>query len=91
MNYIVSREKINMEERMTWEEIQEKYPDQWVGLIDVEYEPNNDATIKTAVVKYADKSKDELTMMQIQTNGEILGRYTTPDNIFQLGIAGDFG
>ena len=91
MNYIVSRENINMEERMTWEEIQEKYPDQWVGLIDVEYEPNNDATIKTAVVKYADKSKDELTMMQIQTNGEILGRYTTPDNIFQLGIAGDFG
>ena len=36
MNYIVSRENINMEERMTWEEIQEKYPDQWVGLIDVE-------------------------------------------------------
>jgi len=91
MNYIVSRENINMEERMTWEEIQEKYPDQWVGLIDVEYEPNNDATIKTAVVKYADKSKDELTMMQIQTNGEILGRYTTQDNIFQLGIAGYFG
>lgn len=91
MNYIVSRENINMEERMTWEEIQEKYPDQWVGLIDVEYEPNNDATIKTAVVKYADKSKDELTMMQIQTNGEILGRYTTLDNIFQLGIAGYFG
>ena len=58
MNYIVSRENINMEERMTWEEIQEKYPDQWVGLIDVEYEPNNDATIKTAVVKYADKSKE---------------------------------
>ena len=80
-----------MEERMTWEEIQEKYPDQWVGLIDVEYEPNNDATIKNAVVNYADKSKDELTMMQIQTNGEILGRYTTPDNIFQLGIAGYFG
>ena len=80
-----------MEERMTWEEIQEKYPDQWVGLIDVEYEPNNDATIKNAVVKYADKSKYELTMMQIQTNGEILGRYTTPDNIFQLGIAGYFG
>ena len=24
-----------MGERMTWEEIQEKYPDQWVGLVDV--------------------------------------------------------
>ena len=80
-----------MTDRMTWKQIQEKYPDQWVGLIDVEYEPNNDATIKTAIVKYADKSKDELTMMQVQTNCEILGRYTTPDNIFQLGIAGYFG
>ena len=26
-----------MTERMTWKEIQEKYPDQWVGLIDVKY------------------------------------------------------
>lgn len=26
-----------MGERMTWEEIQEKYPDQWVGLVDVEW------------------------------------------------------
>lgn len=79
-----------MEERMAWEEIQEKYPDQWVGVADVEYEPDNNATIKTAVVKYTNKSKDELTMLQIQTHGEILGRYTTPDNIFQLGTAGYF-
>ncbi len=27
------------EERLTWKEIQEKYPDQWVGLTDVEYYP----------------------------------------------------
>ncbi len=68
-----------MDERMTWEEIQEKYPDRWIGLADVEYEPGNDATIKTAVVKYTDRSKDELTMMQIQTHGKIIVRYTTPD------------
>lgn len=47
--------------------------------MDVEYEPDNDATIKTTVVKYTDRSKDELTMMQIQTHGKIIGRYTTPD------------
>lgn len=29
-----------MGERMTWEEIQEKYPDQWVGLVDVEWYPD---------------------------------------------------
>ena len=76
-----------MSERLTWKEIQEKYPDQWV-LIEVKYKPDNDATIESAVVKYVDKSKDELTLMQIQTNGEILGRYTTPDNVFQLGTVG---
>lgn len=57
-----------MKERMTWEEIQEKYPDQWIGLSDVEYEPDNNATIKSAIVKFTDKTKDELTMMQVQTS-----------------------
>lgn len=74
-----------MSERLTWEEIQERYPDQWVGLAEVEYEPDNDATIKTAIVKYTDKSKNELTRMQIQTNGNLPGIYTTPDHVFQMG------
>ena len=68
--------------RMTWKEIKQMYPNQWVGLVDVEYESDNDATIKTAIVKYTDKSKNELTKMQIQTNGELIGIYTTPDNVF---------
>lgn len=75
-----------MAERLTWEEIQEKYPDQWVGLIDVEYELNNQASIKSAVVQYTDKTKGELTRMML--DGEIISRYTTPDNIFQLGVMG---
>ena len=80
-----------MPERLTWEEIQERYPDQWVGLVEVEYEPDNDATIKTAIVKYTDKSKNELTRMQIQTNGNLLGIYTTPDHVFQMEAVGYFG
>lgn len=80
-----------MSERLTWEQIQNKYPDQWVGLTEVEYEPDNDATIKSAVVKYTDKSKNELTRLQIQTSGNLLGIYTTPDNVFQLGAVGYFG
>lgn len=75
-------------ERLIWEQIQEKYPDQWVGLVDIEYEPDNDATIKSAVVEYTDKSKDELTLMQIKTNGKILARYTTPDNCLFVGTMG---
>ena len=80
-----------MSERLTWEEIQERYPDQWVGLVEVEYEPDNDATIKTAIVKYTDKSKSALTRMQIQTNGSLLGIYTTPDHVFQMGAVRYFG
>ncbi len=57
----------------------------------MEYEPDNDANIKSAVVKYTNKSKSELTRMQIQTNGEILRKYTTPDNVFQLGTVWYFG
>lgn len=79
-----------MAERMTWVEIKEKYPDQWVGLTEVEYEPDNDATIESAVVLYTDKTASELTRMQIQTDGEIIGIYTTPDNEFQLGTVGYF-
>ena len=75
-----------LEERLTWREIQEKYPEQWVGLIDVKYKPDNDASIRSAIVKYTDKSKDELTEMML--NGECISRYTTPDGIFPLGMVG---
>lgn len=74
------------EERLTWKEIQEKYPDQWVGLTDVEYYPDNNATIKSAVIKYTNMSKGELTRRML--NGEIISRYTTPDRAFQLGMVG---
>jgi len=75
-------------ERLTWKEIQEKYPNQWVGLVDVEFEPDNDSTIKSAIVKYTNKPKNELTKLTIL--GEIISIYTTPDNVFQLGTIGGF-
>ena len=74
------------EERLTWKEIQGKYPEQWVGLIDVEYKSDNSASILTAIVRYTDKSKNELTEMML--SGECISRYTTPDGIFQLGMVG---
>ena len=71
-------------QRLTWKEIQEKYPDQWVGLVDIVWQ--NDSNIESVVVKYVDKSKEELLIMQIRD--EIFSCYTTPDNVFQLGMAG---
>lgn len=75
-----------MTERMTWKQIQEKYPDQWIGLTNVEYMNNDGVSIELAVVRYTDKSKSELTRLALK--GEIVSRYTTPDNIFQLGMVG---
>ena len=76
------------DERLTWHEIQEKYPDQWVGLVDVINEEDNYSTIKSAVVKYTGMSKSELTHMQIVTKGDVLARYTNPNGVFQLGVLG---
>lgn len=73
-----------MTERLTWKEIQEKYPDQWVGLVDIKWK--NDFNIESVVVKYTDKTKEELLVMQIEN--KIFSCYTTPDHVFQLGIMG---
>ena len=75
-----------MADRMTWEEIQKKYPDQWVGLVDVKYVEDDGISVESAVVKYTDKSKSDLTRLALK--GEIISRYTTPDNIFQMGMIG---
>ncbi len=51
----------------------------------MEYEPDNDATIKSAVVKFVDKTVEEFTLMQIQSSGEINAVYTTFDNVLFIG------
>lgn len=75
-----------MAERLTWQQIQEKYPDQWVGLIDVKYLENDGISVESAVVKYTDKTKGELTRMVLK--GEIVSRHTNPDGHLQLGAVG---
>lgn len=73
-------------ERMTWEQIQKKYPDQWVGLIDVRYQNNDGISVESAVVKYTDKTKSELTRLVLK--GEIISRHTNPEGHLQLGMVG---
>lgn len=71
------------DERLTWVQIQEKYPLQNVGLVDVEYKSDS-ASVRSAIVKYTSKetSYEELCMRHVA--GEILMRYTTPD-IIEMG------
>ena len=77
-----------MDERLTWDEIAEKYPDQWVGLIDVDWE--DDANVRSAIVKYTDKSSSELLRLQIKDKN-LYSTYTTPDNLAPLGVVGYLG
>lgn len=72
-----------MGERLTWEEMQEKYPDKWLGLTDVKYVNNDGVSVESAVVKYTDKTKTELAYLSMA--GEALPRYTTPNSIRQAG------
>lgn len=39
-----------MQSRMTWKQIQTKYPDQWVALEDVAYINNDGCNVESAVV-----------------------------------------
>jgi hypothetical protein len=82
----VKRSDVIMGERLTWDEIKNKYPDQWVGMTDVEYKPDNSVSIKSAIVTYTGLSKAELTRMMLE--GKCVSRYTTPDNKFQMGMIG---
>ena len=72
-----------MKTRMTWEEIEKQYPDQWVGLSNVEWEDG--ANVRSAVVEYAGKSSAEPLRRQI-AGEDIETVYTTPNNLCPLGI-----
>ena len=63
---------ISMSERLTWQQIHEKYPDQWVGLADVYYKNNDGISVESAIVKYADKTKSELT--ELVLDGELISQ-----------------
>jgi len=64
--------------RLSWQEIKEKYPHQYVGLVDIEHEKNN-SDVKSAIILYTDKDKsyDELTKLAFE--GKIMLMYTTSD------------
>lgn len=72
--------------RMNWKDIQKAYPDRWVGLVDVHW--INESNVDTAIVKYTDKSGDELLELQLGDEPDLFGCYTTPDHVAHVGVAG---
>ncbi len=77
-----------MEKRLTWDEITKQYPDQWVGLTDIDWEDG--ANVRTAVVKYTGMSSGDLLRMQIKDRS-MHATYTTPDHLAPMGTVGYFG
>ena len=55
----------DLNERLTWKEIEKRYPDTWVGLNDVKFENDDGANIESAVVSGIG-TRDELYERGIQ-------------------------
>lgn len=63
-------ERMSMTERMSWKEIQEKYPDQWVALKDVIYLNNDGCNVESAIVVCAMSDEEYVnTRLSFVRNG----------------------
>lgn len=72
-----------MNERLTWNQIRQKYPDSWVKLINVEWETENHATVQSAVVDHVGSPTEQDFADAFDHNGYIL--FTTPENHLTMG------
>ncbi len=74
-------------ERLTWEEICKRYPNQQVALKDVELGSYDE--VKSAVVVYteADYSRAEINGIAACSGGEIQSENTSPRSILTVGLA----
>lgn len=77
-------------ERLTWAQIQQKYPHMYVGLDDVEFEKGG--MVKSAIVKYAGKKEPEyqysgndISDFLDRLHSDLVVRYTTLDEDDPLG------
>jgi len=55
-----------MVERLTREQMAEKYPNTWLGINHIKYENDDDVTVESADVVYTNKTASELGLMALQ-------------------------
>ncbi len=63
-----------MPERLTWEEIKKQYPEQWLGLTEVEWK--NSSNVKSAVVSYTNLTKRQALRLAFESDGKIIAETT---------------
>lgn len=72
-------------ERLTRKQMAEKYPDQYLGIANMQYENNDGVTLESADVVYTNKTDEELLTLQVTGKEDIMCWYTTGNKI-RLGI-----
>lgn len=56
-------ETLKVIERLTRKEIAKKYPNQYLGITNIQYENNDGVTLESADIIYTDKTEDKLFEM----------------------------
>ena len=77
-NYFERKVIFMNNERLTWEQIKEKYPNQNVGLVDIETEENS-RLVKTTIVKYTSNNTSDEDLQLRAILGEICLVHTKLD------------
>ena len=76
-----------MAERLTRQQMADKYPNTWLGLTNVKYVNDDGVTLESADVIYTNKSSNELLTIQIAGTNNVI-RWYTNENGLPLGVAG---
>lgn len=73
--------------RLTWEEICRLYPNQQVGLAEIERGSYDE--IISAVVEYSEENytRSEINGLAARSEGRIYSENTTPRSILNVGVA----
>lgn len=73
-----------MAERLTRKQMADRYPNQWLGIRNIEYKGRE---IESAEVIYINRTASELGLMSLKGE-DVQPVFTTPDMVFQTGAAG---
>ena len=75
-----------MAERMTWDEIVNAYPKQFVYLTGLQRADENDPTTESAIVIHATDKNDEIEYIDRAVRGECVERYTDLAEMAPMGV-----
>ena len=71
---------LNNIEHLTIEQMAKKYPDTWLGINNIKYDPDDKVSIRSADVVYTDKSREEILRLHIEEGEHIYDWYTNCDS-----------